>query len=422
VHPAPIQQARPDTRAGLLLLAVLLAGLNMRGAIAAVSPVLPEVRADLGLTPTVAGLLTTLPVLCFAVLAPPAAWLGRRMGPDRAVLAGLLAIAAGTALRAVDGAPVLLAATFVLGAGMTIGNVLLPAVVKREFAGRAGPVTGLYTGALCAGAALMAALTAPLAALTGWRAALAGWGALAVAAAAVWAAGTLGRGSGAAAVAAPPPDRPGVSVWRMPVAWAVALVLGLQSVLYYAVTAWLPTLLVDELGDLRAAALAASLFQILGIPGTLVVPAVLARRRRERGQSGLGVAVAAAWVVLLAGLLVAPGAWPVWAVVGGLAQGAGISFAFTVVVLRARDDAAVRRLSGMCQLVGYGLGATGPLVVGALYAATGGWAVPLAVLLALTVAYAVAAALAGRRVTIGGEGFHIVEARYPGVGEGGHRG
>jgi MFS transporter, CP family, cyanate transporter len=401
VTPPPQQQARPDSRTGLLLFAVLLAGLNMRGAIAAVSPVLPEIRAELGLTPTVAGLLTTLPVLCFAVLAPPAAWLGRRIGPERAVLAGLLAIAAGTGVRAVDGAPVLLAATFVVGAGMTLGNVLLPAVTKRDFAERAGTVTGLYTGALAGGAALMAAVTAPLAGLVGWRWALAGWGLLALVAAAVWAAATRGRAAGRPAPA-PPAEGAAVPVWRTPVAWAVALVLGLQSVLYYAVTAWLPTLLVDEVGDLGAAAVAASLFQVLGIPGTLVVPAVLARRRRDQGQSGLGVAVAAAWGVLLAGLLVAPGAWPVWAVVGGLAQGAGISFAFTLVVLRARDDVAVRRLSAMCQLVGYGVGATGPLAVGALYAATGGWTAPLGLLLGVTAAYAVAAVVAGRPVTVGG--------------------
>jgi MFS transporter, CP family, cyanate transporter len=390
-------------RAGLLLLAVLLTGVNMRGAIAAVSPVLPDVRAEIGLTPTVAGLVTTLPVLCFAVLAPPAAWLGRRMGAERAVLAGLLAIAAGTALRALDGAPVLLAGTFVVGAGMTAGNVLLPAVTKRDFGERAGTVTGLYTGALAAGAALTAALTAPLAVLMGWRWALASWALLALVAAAVWWAATRHAGAAAEPVVPAPGERPaGVPVWRSPLAWAVAAVLALQSVLYYAVTTWLPTLLTDEIGaDLGAAAAAATLFQVLGIPGTLVVPAVLARRRRGPGQSGLGLAVSATWAVLLVGLFVAPQAWVLWAVVGGLAQGAGVSFAFTLLVLRARDDSAVRRLSGMCQLVGYSVGAAGPLAVGALYAATGGWRAPLVLLLVVNGVHAAAAVVAGRPRTVG---------------------
>ncbi|MGY1823513.1 MFS transporter [Geodermatophilus sp. SYSU D00079] len=410
----PLSQARPDPRAGLrplrapggglLLAAVLLAGLNMRGAIAAVSPVLPEMRAELGLSPTLAGLVTTLPVLCFAVLAPPAAWLGRRMGTEAAVGAGLLAIAVGTVLRVVDGAPLLLVGTSVVGAGMTLGNVLLPAVTKREFAERAGAVTGLYTAALCAGAALTAALTAPLAGLTDWRTALAAWAVLALASAVLWLAATRGRGSGPGGGDEPAAAPAGSTapVWRSPVAWAVATVLALQSVLYYAITTWLPTLLLDELGQgLRPGAVAAALFQVLGIPGSLLVPAVLARRRRAGGQSGLGVVVAGSWAVLVLGLLVAPGLWVGWAVLGGLAQGAGIAFAFTTLVLRAADEAAARRLSGMAQLVGYGVGATGPLLVGAVYAATGGWVAPLVVLLAVTAVLAGAAAVAGRPRVIG---------------------
>nr|WP_275585858.1 MFS transporter [Geodermatophilus sabuli] len=364
----------------------------MRGAIAAVSPVLPEVRADLALAPATAGLVTTLPVLCFAVLAPPAAWLGRRLGAERAVLVAVLAIAAGTVVRVLDGAPVLLAGTVLVGAAMTVGNVLLPVVAKRDFGDRAGTVTGLYTGALAAGAALTAALTAPVAALTGWRGALAGWSVLALAAAAVWAAATRGRVAGTGPAPAVEGARP-AAVWRSGLAWAVSGVLALHSTLYYAVTTWLPTLLVDELGgDLRAAALAAALFQVLGIPGTLVVPAVVARRRSQRG---LAVVVGAAWALLPAGLLLAPQAWPVWAVVGGIAQGAGISLAFTLVVLRSPDEATARRLSGMSQLVGYSAGAAGPLVVGALYAATAGWTAPLLLLVAAGAAMAGVGALAG---------------------------
>jgi MFS transporter, CP family, cyanate transporter len=413
-----VQQARPVPRTGLLLFAVLLAGLNLRGAIAAVAPVLPEMRADLGLSPTVAGLLTTLPVLCFAALAPPAAWLGRRIGPERAVVVGLAALAAGTVLRALGGAPVLLVGTFVVGAGMTVGNVLLPAVIKRDFAGRAGTVTGLYTGALAAGAALTAGLTAPVAALGGWRWGLAVWALLAVATAALWLA--VPRAAPAPRVVAPaaaPAGEPpsGVRVWRSLTAWAVAVVLGLQCVVFYAMTAWLPTLLIDEAGaDLAAAALAVTLFHVLGIPGTLIVPAVLARRRPERGQSGLGLAVAATWGVLFAGLLVAPGAWPVWAVLGGLAQGAGVSLAFTLVVLRAADEDAVRRLSSMCQLVGYSVGAAGAPAVGALNAVSGGWTAPLVLLLVATAVLAAALVVGGRPRTIGGPVVSSVERAVPG--------
>jgi CP family cyanate transporter-like MFS transporter len=180
----------------------------------------------------------------------------------------------------------------------------------------------------------------------------------------------------------------------------VTLLLGMQSLAYYAVTAWLPTLLVDDLGiSVRTAGIGMSVFQVLGIVGTLAIP-LLARRGRD--QAWLGILVASAWAVLVVGLLVAPSAWLAWSVVGGVAQGAGISLAFTVLVLRAHDAAAARSLSGMAQLVGYSLGASGPVLVGLLYEATGGWTAPLALLLGVCVMMGAAAVAAGRDRTVGG--------------------
>lgn len=393
------------TRGGdrALLAAVLLVALNLRGAIAAVGPVLAELRVDLALSAVTAGLLTTLPVLCFAALAPAAAWLGRRLGADAALLGSLVALAAGTGLRVLDGAPVLLAGTFVVGAAMTVGNVVLPVVVKSEFRERAGAVTGMYTAALAAGAALTAALSAPVAVLGGWRLGLAVWAPLALVAAAVWVA--VGRSATPSGAVPDPPSgrrRPfAVRVWRAPVAWAVTVVLAMQSALYYAVTTWLPSLLVEDLAvDVGTAALAASAFQVLGIPAALAVPALLARWGSE---VGLAVTVSVGWALLPAGLLLWPGAWPAWVVVGGLAQGAGISLAFALVVLRSADGEVVRRLSAMSQLVGYAVGAAAPLAVGGLYAATGGWTAPLLLLVGVAAALCVAGSVAGRPVTLGPE-------------------
>jgi CP family cyanate transporter-like MFS transporter len=143
----------------------------------------------------------------------------------------------------------------------------------------------------------------------------------------------------------------------------------------------------------------ASLFQLVGILGALLVPALIGR---WRGQVGLGLLVGSGWVVLFTGLLAWPAGWVLWVTVGGLAQGAGVALAFTVIVLRARDEVATRQISGMAQLFGYGIGATGPLLAGALYGGTGGWGVPLATLAGIGVCYAGVAAAAGRPVTIGG--------------------
>jgi CP family cyanate transporter-like MFS transporter len=174
----------------------------------------------------------------------------------------------------------------------------------------------------------------------------------------------------------------------------------MQSLAYYTVTAWLPTLLVEDAGvPSGPAGVGMSLFQVLGIPGTLVIP-LLARRSRRQGW--LGLCVAGSWAVMVLGLLTAPSGWLVWSVVGGVAQGAGISLAFTVLVLRASDAAAARSLSSMAQLVGYSLGASGPVLAGWLYGATGGWTAPLVLLVGVCTVMAAASVVAGRDRTVGG--------------------
>jgi CP family cyanate transporter-like MFS transporter len=388
----------------LLFVAVLLVGVNLRGALAAVSPVLPDMRADLALSPSLVSLVTTLPVLCFAVAAPAAAWFGQRAGARPAILSALLLLAVATAARVLGGSAVLLVGTVAIGLAMTVGNVLLPPVVKGEFGAGAGRVTGLYTASLAAGAALTAGLTAPIAEVWGWRGGLAGWALLAPVGAVVWqvAAGRAGLARHESVASTPVGEQQpaaGTSVWRHRVAWAVGLLLALQTMLYYAVTTWLPTVLVDRLhASLPTGAAAASLFQLVGILGALLVPVLL---HRWRGQVGLGIVVGAGWVVLFTGLLAWPAGWGLWVTVGGLAQGAGVALSFTVIVLRAHDEGAARQISGMAQFVGYGIGATGPLLVGGLYGATGGWVLPLATMAGLGVAYSGVAAVAGRPITIG---------------------
>jgi CP family cyanate transporter-like MFS transporter len=391
---------------GLALLAVLLVGINLRSPIAAVAPVLDEIGDDVGLTRATAGLLTSLPVVCFALAAPLAAWVGHRTGPARAIALGLVVVAVGLVARVLLGSGLLLVGTVVVGLGMTVGNVLVPVVIKRDFPLRAARVTGIYTATLAGGAALAAGLTAPMSEPWGWRVGLAAWAVLPVVALLVWWPGVVvperaaSVAAARAASARTEPVHPGGvphtsrSVWRQPMAWAVGLTLGFQSALYYSLTSWLPTLLREDLGLAReAAGTAMSVFQLLAIPATLVVP-VLCRRRPT--QSWIGALVALGWTVMVLGLLVVPQWWLLWCVVGALAQGSGISLAFTLAVLRARDAEAVRGLSGMSQLIGYGLGAAGPIALGAVSAATGSWDVPLLVLLVLAGGLLLSAVTAGR--------------------------
>ena len=383
----------------LLLVGVVLVALNLRGPVAAVSPVLSEVGAALGLSTQAAGLLTALPVLCFAAAAPLVGALARRTGAEVAVLLGLAGIAVGTVLRSAAGPVLLFAATVLLGVGITVGNVLIPVIIKQRFADRVGTVTGVYIAALIGGAATTAAVTAPLAGAVGWRAGLGLWALLTVAAAGTWAVVVRARAAPPASTAGTlePAGWPG-SVWRQPTAWAVAGFFAAQSTVYFTMTAWLPTLLVQDAGvDRRAAGAGLSTYQLVGIAGTLLVPSLAARLRRQRG---LAVGVAALSALPLVGLLAAPTAWPLWTGLGGLAQGAGISLATTLIVLRTRAASATRRLSAMAQAVAYGVAAAGPVLVGAIYGSTRSWTLPLLVLLGVAALMGAAGVVAGRQVTV----------------------
>jgi CP family cyanate transporter-like MFS transporter len=377
----------------------MLVAFNLRAAIAAVSPVLPEIRTDLGLSAATAGLLTTLPVLSFAVFAPAAAWLGHRVGLDRAILFACIIITIGTAWRVAAGTATLLVVTIIIGAAMTVGNVLGPVVIKRNFAARVGPVMGLFTAFLIVGAAAAAAVTAPVAAASNWRIGLAAWALLALAAALLWYRATRVRSRRASPDVNP--ARPSIAgLWRSGVAWGISLLMGAQAAAYFAMTAWLPTLLIDEAGvDLGAAGIGQAVFQVMGIAGTLLV-SILVKVRPS--QVWLAGPIAVGWAVMPAGLLAWPAAWPLWTLVGGVAQGAGIALALTLVVLRAHDSVAANGLSAMTQLVGYLVGAAGPVAVGVLYELTDSWVAPAIVVIGLAGSMAVAGAIAGRTVTVGG--------------------
>ena len=389
---------------GLILLAVVLVSLSMRGAITAVPPIIDELTIDLGITRAAAGLLTSLPVLFFALAAPLAAVLGRRLGPGHAVLVGLVLILVGTLGRVLGEAALLFLGTAVIGLGITIANILVPVVIKRDFAHHASRVTGYFVAAMAIGATLHAALSVPLSDWLGWRGGLAFWAFLVPFAALGWwlhvtRSERAGRASPAGAAPVAPQPRPGDGyVWRIPLAWALALAFGAQSSLFYSMTTWLPSLLVDRAGvSGGTAGLALSIYQITAIPTALTV-AALCRLRPSQGW--LGVLLAGGWLVAILGFLLAPGLWLVWSVVGGLAQGGGFTFILTLIVLRGSDENAVRALGAMGQLVGYLIAASGPFIVGWLAETTGGWTAPGAYLIGLAVVLALASLVAGRDETI----------------------
>lgn len=370
--------------------ALLLVAVNLRLPIAAVPPLVDDVSDGLGLSSAAAGAITTLPVLCFALAAPVAPALARRHGDERVILACLVMLAGGVAVRLVPEVAPFYAGTLLLGLGIALANVLIPAVIKRWYP-RPGLMTGLYVTVLTTGAAVAAAAAVPLDdALDGeWQWALAVFGVPAIVAAIAW----LPVVRAARTEPGPPP--PHISLWRNRTAWMLTLMMSAQGALFYAILAWVPEIAGDAGLDDAAAGVMLSIAMLLGVPTSLAMPVLAGRSDDQRGL----VAVAGAlWLAGLTGLLLWPGtATALWMVLVGLGQGAGFSLTMALVVLRAADGPHAAALSGMVQSVGYVVAGLGPFVVGLIHDASGSWDPPIAFMLAITAGLVASGLAAARR-------------------------
>jgi CP family cyanate transporter-like MFS transporter len=383
----PVLDDMPPPLAGTgsvaLAASLILVAFNLRPVFSSLSTLLPEVMAATGLGPGGASLLTTLPVLCLGVFSFGAPDLARRFGSERVILACCLLLAAGTALRGIPAVPALFLGAALAGASIAVVNVLLPSVVKRDFPRRSAVMTGLYTMALCGGAAVAAAITVPIEHGFGgsWPAALAIWAVPALVAAVVFAPQALREGAGRAAV-----RHRVTGLARDGLAWQVTFFMGLQSAMAYIVFGWLAPMLRERGLDPVTAGLVVSVSVMAQMVACLAVPSIAVRQRDQRGINVLltGLAVAGFLALSFAPLR---GLW-LYATVLGLGQGGLIAAAMTLIILRSPDVHVAARLSGMAQGTGYTLAAAGPLLAGALRGWTGGFAAAAALFALLGVAAA----------------------------------
>ena len=378
----------------LLVVGIVLLAANMRSALTSVAPLIGQIRMDTGISHGVAGLLLTLPLLAFGVLSPVVPQLARRFGMERMMFASLLLLAAGIVVRSAGTVAVLFLGTAVLGAAIVVGNVLLPALVKREFPQRVGLMTSIYTTALGISGALAAGVSVPLAQLTGmgWRGSLALWALPALIAAVAWLPHL--RRSDQPENASTQTSQGGSSMWRSALAWQVTLFMGLQSLVYYVTLTWLPEILQDDGMSATRAGWMLGVSQAVAIVTIFFAPVIASRRPSQQGVVAVAVSLSCAGTL---GLLVAGSTASVlWVVLLGLGQGACFSLALTFFALRAPDSQHAATLSGMAQTFGYLLAAAGPFLFGVLRDATNAWTVPLALLLAITVCLLIAGLGAGR--------------------------
>jgi CP family cyanate transporter-like MFS transporter len=379
--------------------ALVLAALCLRGPFAAVGPVLDDLGHELSLSTAVLAVVTSLPLVCFGLVSPLAPALAGRIGLHRAVLAGTAVLLAGIALR-LAGTIGLFVGTVVLTAGIAVVNVLVPAVAREEYGSRSAGVVGAAVGSMALSASLGAGLAQPLADATG--SALVGLTAWALPVlAALLALAMLVR---ARPDRSTPPPAPGkrTAILRDPVALSVMAFFGLQSLSFYAMLTWLPGVLESDAGvSPVTAGVLLAVAALLGAPLSLVVPPLAARRPSQRGWV---VTVFVPIAVAIVGLLVAPRAAPVvWAVLYGLGTGAAFPLAMTLILQRSRDVAQTGRLSAAAQSTGYLLAATGPLAVGLLHEATGGWTAGLILLLVVILAQLAVGLAAARPRVVGAD-------------------
>ncbi|MCW2889999.1 MAG: transporter, family, cyanate transporter [Streptosporangiaceae bacterium] len=374
---------------------IVLVALNLRPAITAVGPLLTDIRTGLGLSSATAGALTTLPVLCFGAFGLLTPALRHRFRGEVLLVAGMILLTAGLLVRTVPSLAALFAGTLVAGIAISVCNVTVPAVIKRDHPGNVTFVTAVYSTALTVGAAIASGIAVPIkdTAGGGWRLPLGLLAIPALLAGLAWVPrARRGGGRPPAETGTPPP------LWRDRLAWQVTAFMGLQSLLAYVVFGWLPTICQDRGLTEAHAGLVLAVSSFVQAIGSLIVPAV---DRRLRDQRPLVAAVGVLTVAGFAGIAWAPtGLIWVSAVVLGLGQGSGFALALAFIGLRAGDAQVTARLSGMAQGVGYLIAATGPFTFGILHDVTGGWNVPVGMAVGVAVLEVVPGLAAGRARTI----------------------
>ncbi|MGC5224098.1 MFS transporter [Micromonospora sp. DT81.3] len=392
----------PDTRRplwrgrALALTGILLVALNLRSAVASLSPLVERIQVDIPISPVALGLLGSAPPVCFAIFGVLTPLLARRVGLERLLVIAIIVLSLSLCLRGTaTTAGLLLTATVAIFAGVAVGNVVLPPLVKKYFPDRIGLVTTMYMTAMAFSTFIPPLVAVPVADAVGWRWALAQWGVVAAVAVVPWVALLLraraGRADEVHTAAAGPAVR---RLWASPMAWAIAVLFTTSSITAYTMFAWAPTMLVRVAGvPAREAGALLSLFAIVGLPLSLFVPLLTARLGIVKTIVGVATGGLAAGYL---GLIFVPDAAPwLWILLIALSQ-ALFPLALVLVNLRTRSHEASVALSGFVQSVGYAIAAAFPIGIGAVVQATGGWTAPLWMLLCTAPIAALAGLVAAR--------------------------
>lgn len=378
----------------LLLIGIIFVAFNLRPAITALGPLVPSIRADIHISSSMAGFLTTLPLLAFAIISAVAPKMGHRLGNEMAIFVGLIGLTIGIGIRSVGSLEFLFIGTVFVGLGIAICNVLLPGIIKDRYPTKVGILTSIYSTSIGVFAALASGISVPLADSVGlgWNVSLLLWGVLSIGTAIIWVP-QIRRKSKPLTVSDTGEMKQ--SLISSGLAWKVTFFMGLQSFLFYCSIAWLPAILEHQGMSITIAGWMLALMQFFGLPAMFITPIVASKVPDQRKIVGV---IGAGYIIGLLGLLVdSHVSISVLAViVFGFCQGASFSLAYSFFALRTTTAKQAADLSGMAQAFGYLLAAVGPTLLGFLFDQTGSWTWPLIALLAATGCMIAAGIGAGR--------------------------
>ena len=371
---------------------IMLVAANLRPPVVAVAPLIDDIKADLAWSSAVAGLLTALPVLVFGLIAPVAPKLAARFGIERTIFGSMLVLAVAIVIRLVPHPVALFGGSALAGAGIGICNVVLPSLIKRDFAHRSGLMTGLYSMTLSAGAAVSAGLAVPLNDAVGgnWRVALALWVVPVAVAIVTWTPQLRVVHHGAAVSSMR-------SLLRDRIAWAITIFMAAQSFIFYTFSAWLPQNLIDRGMSPSAAGAVLAGAQVAGLVMSLVAPIIAGRFADQRIVTFIALLVTAIGFVGFVGSHSWPAFWALCVIAG---PGASIGLALLFMVVRSSSTAQTSQVSGMSQSIGYIVAAIGPVAIGALHDATESWSIAMGVLGLALIPQAIATWTAANNVTM----------------------
>lgn len=380
-----------------LYLGIILIGANLRAPITSLGPVLPAIQTDLHLNGTSAGLLNSLPLLIFAILSLVAPVMGRQHGLERILGASIIAVLAGTVARSLELPGAIWFGTLLLSVGIAFGNVLLPALVKRDFPTRAAGLIGRYAAAMAAVAGLSAGIAEPISRVSGlgWRWAIGIWALLAVGTLLVWLPQFRVRQHYLPSVSTN--DRTFTSPWRHPIGWQVSLFFAFHSLVFYSLVDWFASYAVSRGIALSSAGLMLLVFQVVAVATNLGCAPLI---QRLRDQRGLGLGCGLLLMTGTGGLALMPNLSLLWLICAGLGAGVAMVTSLSFFGLRTHNHQQAATLSGMAQFIGYVGAAVGPLFIGMLHDMTGDWAASLWLLVASSILAAIFATLSGRSRTI----------------------